>query len=71
MQSVLLRRIGNESRAKQIKRLNSDLNVLSALIRPGSAYDGACRNLFEAEFEKQNEAQTDIYWEFIRGVSGK
>lgn len=61
MQSILVWRISNERRAKQIERLNSDLIVLGALIRLGNAYDGACRNLLEAEFEKQNEAKSDIY----------
>jgi hypothetical protein len=56
-----VRRISNEKRAKQIERLHSDLIVLGASIRLGNAYDGACRNLLEAEFEKQNEAQSDIY----------
>jgi hypothetical protein len=61
MQSVLVRRINNEKRIKQMKRHNSDLNVLDALIRLDNVCYGACRNLHEAEFEKQNKAHLITY----------
>jgi hypothetical protein len=44
-----------------MKGLNSDLNLLNTLIRLGNIFYGACPNLLEAEFEKQNQTLTEIY----------